>query len=81
MGYIDKLMPYLVFNAGEPCSPVTPIREKHNFPSGSGDMRKHISKKPLGKQTGFNPAVCAGKEPVGFLQQSRCSALRTLIVD
>jgi hypothetical protein len=81
MGDIDKLMPDLVFDAAEPCSPVSPVRKKHNFLSRIGNMRKHISKNPFGKQTGFDPAVCAGKEPVGFFQHSRCAALRALIVD
>ena len=80
-GDIDNLMPDFVFDAGEPGSPVSPVREKNNFLSGSGGMRKHISKNPFGKQTGFDPAVCAGKEPVGFFQHGRCAALRALIVD
>jgi hypothetical protein len=81
MGDIDKLMPDFIFDTGEPCSPVSPVGKKHNFLFGSGGMRKQISKNPFGKQTGFDPAVCAGKEPVGFFQHSRCAALRAMIVD
>jgi len=81
MGDIDKLVPDLVFDTGVPCSPVPPVRKKHNFLSGSGYMWKHVSKNPFGKQTGFDPAVCTGKEPVGFIQHSRCAALVALIVD
>jgi hypothetical protein len=81
VGDIDELMPNLVFDAAESCSPVSPVRKKHDFLSWSGNMRKHISENPFGKQTGFDPAESAGKEPVGFLQHSRCAALRALIVD
>ena len=81
MGDIDKLMPDLVFDAAEPCSPVSPVRKIHNLLSGSGNVRQQVSKNPFGKQTGFDPAVRAGKEPVGFVQHSRCAALMALIVD
>jgi hypothetical protein len=81
MGDIDKLMPDFVFDAAEPCSSVSPVRKIYNFLSRSGNMRKHITKNPFGKQTGFDPAVRAGKESVGFFQYCRCAALRALIVD
>jgi len=81
MGGIDKLMQNLVFDTGVPCSPVSPVRKKHDFLSGSRDMWQYISKNPLGKQARFDPAVSAGKEPVGFFQYGRCAALVALIID
>jgi len=81
MGDIDQLVLNLVFDAGKPGPLETPVREKHDLLSGSGDMRQHISKNPPGKQAGLDPAVRTGKKPVGFFQHSRGATLGALIVD
>ena len=81
MGDIDKLVFDLVFDAVEPYPPISPVWKKNKLFRGMRRMRKHIPKHPFGKQAGFNPAVCAGKYPVGFFQLGRRAALRALVID
>ena len=80
MGDIDKALLNFLAHAAVLHPAVTPVRQKKDISPRIRCVRQHIAENTFRNQTGFNPAILAGKYPVCFFKQRRRTALGALII-